>query len=829
MARRIRGAGDLADMLLAALIVGAPLAAGSWKLQVLPVLMLLAVVAWTSTIASSARRGSSVRVGLLYVVLSAFAAYTALQAVTLPQSILAALSPHANQLQVATAGTTGGGPLSYEPGATWREAAKLVLYALVAQIAQERSRVQGVRPRVAIPILWAGLAAAAIALVHRALGIRRLFGLIDTLTSPQEMTTTFANPNHAAGFMALVTLTGIGLGLSARGSRERTVYLLLAVASAYASVSSASKGGIGALAIGLAVFVAGMLVRRDRRRLGPLPVVIAVASIIGVLVALWNVNALVDLLEPQGHQDSWGLVEKSAAMKDAIPMIGGHWPTGIGRGAYVSVYTLYKTSPLQLTFAFPENIAVQLLSEWGVVAGGVALVALVVAVLRRLWRAPNPTTLGLMCGVAALVVQNLVDFSLELPGVAVPVAAAMGSASSDWRGLRLNGGRTYWLLIVFVPLFGIFATSMAFLRGDLALDTHRLQAYVSAASNNDTVPHDPTVETLVARHPASAMMSAQAAYLAELQEPPDMHAALRYANQTLYLAPTYAGGHLVAGRLLIRLGRRAQGFTELRTAWRLAGPDLLTLMDHVIQLAHTPEEVARAIPRRVDELDLISERELSRIVRRLASLGRLDWAKHLLRQNLTLDEAPQEDLYAIVLAADAATLPDVALAAASRRLGAHPEDVQTRMVTARIELRRGNAAAARELLDGLRVDGPDMLLMLELRLRMEIDARDLAAAQETLKALRARVMNTRDEIKLATFEAELLQKTGDPLRALQTLDQALDRWPNDIELRVYRAEVLLDQNLTQAALSDLEFVLHRSPNHARAIHLTEIMKQGNRR
>ena len=833
-------AGWVADVSLATLIVLAPLAAGSWKLEILPLLLALATVGWVAVGAGVGSKHRGLHLALLPAVLLGLSLYTALQAVPLPAELLGAVSPRAQALRAFVQGDGGAGPLSYEPGATWREATKLVLYALVAQLALERARAHDIRDRVAIPLVAAGLAAAAVAVLHRVLGIERLFGLIDTITSPRQMLTTFVNPNHAAGFMVLTTLTAVGLAVDAKDTVRKVAFLAAAALAAAVSVLSLSKGGIGALLFGLALFGLAFAWHRRRRRHGrsgyevrtnSLPVV-AVALLVPVAALLWRLEDLVALLEPNGDGEGLGLVEKAAALQDALPMIREHLAAGIERGAFVSVYTIYTSSSLQLTFAFPENIAAQMVGEWGLAVGGLALVALVTAVLARLLDARRPIRLAMLCGVAAVLIQNLVDFSLELPGMAVPVAAVLGAASAERKGTRRVSGRRPWVwaVIVIAPLWGALTCAMAFSAGDLPRDLDALLAEIRQVLAKGPAPDAAAVEARVARHPASALMAAQAAYLEELRTPPDLAAALGYANRTLYLAPTYAGGHLVAGRLLIRAGARAQGFVELRRAWALSGADTLAqYVDHVLELARTPEEVALAIPRRDPALDVLDEREVARVARRLVERGRAGWGRRLLQDHVEIGTIPQSDLRQVAVAADATAAIDLALAVTERMLAERPDDHATRLLAAQVAFRHGRREAARALLSGLDAAGSDRADLLSLRLRLEIEEGDFEAAQLSLKSLRAHAEpGAAQETELALLERRLFLQAGQPARALDALDAALARRPGSVELRIARAALLLEQGRPEAARSDLQHVITRRPDHPEAHRLLQAVQDAQR-
>jgi tetratricopeptide (TPR) repeat protein len=104
---------------------------------------------------------------------------------------------------------------------------------------------------------------------------------------------------------------------------------------------------------------------------------------------------------------------------------------GIGRGAFATVYPAYKAEPAQLTFAYVENEWLQLPVDLGL--AGVAVVALFawafVAAARR--RDLSRPLAGALAGAGAVAAQNLFDFGLEIPGVAIPFALVLGVASRE--------------------------------------------------------------------------------------------------------------------------------------------------------------------------------------------------------------------------------------------------------------------------------------------------------------------------------------------------------------------------------------------------------------
>src|SRR5205085_2205423 len=139
-------------------------------------------------------------------------------------------------------------------------------------------------------------------------------------------------------------------------------------------------------------------------------------------------------------------------------------------------------------------------------------------------------------------------------------------------------------------------------------------------------------------HPANPMISAELAYYAEISRPPEFQEAFRFTNQTLYLAPTWAEEHLAAGRLLVRIGKRAQGFESMRRAWALADSERQRgFIRQIAMLARSPDEVFEAIPRRDEVLDVADEEQLAIGARELVLMGRRTWANDLFGRIESID------------------------------------------------------------------------------------------------------------------------------------------------------------------------------------------------
>lgn len=831
---------------LALVIVAAPLISGGWPLAALPLHLGLAALAWTLVVLRRWRADRSVSIPLLSLCLGALAAFTALQALPAASALTPWLSPAAAEVQAFVGADRLG--LGYEPGAAWREAAKLVVYALVAASAHMVARRRGTRPVLAA-VCVTGAASVLAALAHRLLVLDAQWGVLEGARAARTLGTTFPNPNHASAFLGLTAMVAVGLGVDAERRGARWGFLALAAGLAAASVVEPSKGGILSLGVGLLAFGGLWWYRSRRDGQVSLPLVLG-ALLLPLVGVIWRLDAVVREFGVGERAAALGLVEKMAAVQNAWPIVMEHPWVGIGRGAYISVYPRYQSSELQLTFAFPENIAAQLLSEWGVLVGGAALLGLLLAVALRLARIRRPHEIAAVAGVAATIVHDFVDFSLEIPGVAIPAVAILGAITPGRRSrtsadgsasirLRFGSGRRWEpirvdlsrgagaaALAALPVMAGVVFTIQALRGGDIRADVAWVRAHAERVAGGAPVD-EAQLRLRTERHPTNALLAAQLAYLREVQDPPDLRGALAAVNRALFLAPNYADAHLLAGRLLMRAGHRRQALEELRRAWTLSRTRADVLAT-AVRWGRTPDELEHAVPRVDPALDRLDGVEAARLAFALVSAGRVDAARALLGRLPPVEALDQAELSSVSRVALSAGLPDLALAAARRGAQLRPGDGAVQLTFARLAHRAGRVDEARRIAAAVDPETVDPVELLELRFRLALEAEDRAAASARLEDLRRALPLTREsQTQLALREARLHLADGRPDRAVPVLARAIDWSPSDPTVRMTRAQVFERLGRLGEARVDAEAVLRRDPGHAGAKKLLRRLDVSN--
>jgi O-antigen ligase len=183
-----------------------------------------------------------------------------------------------------------------------------------------------------------------------------------------------------------------------------------------------SRSGIACLA--LATVMAGAVVYRRQRQAHARALVAATFSIFLLGTIAW---AGVDNLVFKFRSPDQGLAATAgrlSAWTDTLAIIRASPLTGTGFNTYGTSMQVYQTSPHTTLFQEAHNDYLQLAAEGGLLVGIPILCTLgvfIVLVQRRFREAPHDGTtywlrVGAVVGLAAIALQSLVEFSLQMPG-----------------------------------------------------------------------------------------------------------------------------------------------------------------------------------------------------------------------------------------------------------------------------------------------------------------------------------------------------------------------------------------------------------------------------
>ena len=246
----------------------------------------------------------------------------------------------------------------------------------------------------------------------------------------------FVNPNHYAGFLAL--LAPIPLALAVNRYRQRhwlraLLNLLELLLMLGAVMVSFSRGGLLAIAgaLSVALLVASrQLTRRSRLSLAAVTALAALLLLLGA-VSQPKVRArLATLRDP--IQTSSGQ-HRLAAWRDALPILW-HYPLmGAGGNAFRTVYPQHRRTTEMAYREFAENEYLQTLTDLGLI-GALLIGLLLAAALWPLARSTSPprappdaTQAAITAGViTAAAIHGLFEFVLHLPVYELVLATVVG-------------------------------------------------------------------------------------------------------------------------------------------------------------------------------------------------------------------------------------------------------------------------------------------------------------------------------------------------------------------------------------------------------------------
>jgi hypothetical protein len=396
--------------------------------------------------------------------LALIAAAASLQLLPLPTSVREAISPATDRLLGEYAvgyAASAMRPLSIDPGATVIALIFLVSLGTFFVGLIVRSSRRGIDD-VVLTVTVVGAVIAIAALVQRASGTERVYGVWEPLLPTAVPYGPFVNRNHFAGWMLMalpfVLASGVAQLRADSGRRDargtlvwlgspQASWVLLAwgvsIVMGLALVLSLSRSGIATMALAACMLCGALVVTRSRRRR---IAVVYTGIFLAVAFGWGGTQALSERFGEASHS----VRARAAVWNDAVGVVRAFPVAGTGLNTYGTSMLFFQRADPANHYAQAHNDYLQLAAEGGLLIGIPALL-LLAAVGRGMFDqltrgAVEPTRVGAIVGVAAVLLQEMTDFSLQMPGNAVLFcvlcAAALRQGGGDPAGpshLQLDG------------------------------------------------------------------------------------------------------------------------------------------------------------------------------------------------------------------------------------------------------------------------------------------------------------------------------------------------------------------------------------------------------
>jgi Tfp pilus assembly protein PilF len=793
--RCAQGLWRLAEGAVALALFFCPLAIACVHLGSIAVACALGLAAWALAALAALRSGEPFELPGPAIAFAAAAGLVALQLAPLPPALLSFLAPRSAELYAFSLGPLGAWPawrpLSLDPPATARELAKALTYLGLFLAAAQVSRSRRARSRLVATLGLSGLAVALVGFGHALVGATSLFGRFQYAQASPPFLTTFGNPNHLASFLSLACAALLARALAERDRKIATLWVFAALATGVGVLLTLSRGGIVAFAAAQAMLGTAVFLARSSERMG---MVLAPRRLVvpGAVLAVLAVSAYLAWDALAAEWASSDSVAKIQASKLALwptfwPMLREHWLTGVGRGAFQSVYQRFAPASFG-TFTHPEMIAAQ----WSLELGAPAAIALGAASAAALLRALShpgfdPERLACAVGILGVALHEFIDFGLELGGLAAPAAVAFAVATSrDERAPLLRRPAALGLSAAAALAA---AAGLAFAGPTLEEDGKAVAALYPARPADEVAA---LAARAARRHPADYyphLVAAQA-YAAERPLRPDR--LMGFAGRAMYLKPSEPAAHRLAALALRSVGRFAQARVEYRLA--LQGGDSGALQE-ITRVFRTAPELLDAVPD--------TETFLAALADQLLAEGKLEAAESVAGEAIARHGERAPALLRLAQVAQRRHDPDAAEQLGLRLDAAAPERPEGLQVRVHARLARGDRGGAIRLMEeeGLRRFGSDAGVSLTLA-ELKLAAGDTRGAREVLRRIPAG-LEVGVRVHALSLEASAAEAEGQGSKAAHTMRTAVALQPDNAGLRYAYALLLervgrLDQAVEEA-------------------------------
>jgi hypothetical protein len=751
--------------------------------------------------------------------------WTALQAIPLPIEWLRALAPHTADVWTRARGLVGAplsspAPISLDPHATHVEILRGTTYlsALLAALkVAERSR--GVRA-VERAIVVAAAFVVIATVVHATLGLRKVYGIYEPLSPiAYAHVAPLLNPNHLSGYLNLGLCVAFASALSPAPCAPRPLLGAVCLLIVPVVVWLGSRAGVATMVLGL-LLVAGLTVRGRRMTASAaatqLVVVVALLGGVGLLVLGTFAEARAGLADTD-------VTKLETFRQVAARMVPAYPWFGAGRGAFESTFPEFRSGQDYVVFTHAENVLLQWASEWGLPVALFSAGAIAWALRPKTMLARPTPPIGPWVALAVVGLHNLLDFSIEVPGVMVALvacAAIVTGGVADRRPSR-RAAQGVRRLALAVPGFVLAACAVAVpgRAHDLTMERARAQKALDAASDLDL---ERQLDAAILAHPAEPYFPYVGALAAFRRHRPDE--VVGWAGRALERAPVYPPAHLLLARHF-RGRSRSQALLHYRIAAEqdprlagtvgLEGAALVQSVDDAMSLAPNGArgdqvllEVAEALvptfPATVAQIDEI-------IALRVASAP----APHLRAARAAVMDLEAGDA-APWCASDRRRCEAGAIDLARRAQAVATDRCEPYELEAKVMILAGDRDAAVTLLMKAADRVRDTAGCLRHAAEFAIEAQNDVLAQQAIERLANASCSTESEcIELLLAAARLEDARGFGGRALILYKRAMDRAPDRDDLAELVATRAAAAGVKATAIDAYERLARRHPEEPR--------------
>jgi O-antigen ligase len=319
-------------------------------------------------------------------------------------------------------------------------------------------------------VISVGLGVAMLGIIQKSLPAGMIYGFWQP-TSGRDPFGPFVNRNHFAGWMLMAIPLAMGyfisrlavgmrsvrpswrqrvLWLSSSGASEIIVIAVAILVMAISLFMTLSRSGIISFVAAIAIFWA-CLVRREITKMRYVLASLCLCAVLAIAIGTAGISLVSWRFVNRDMSDLDGRI---GAWSDAWHVARRFPLVGTGLNTYGIAMSFYQTADLARHYQQAHNDYLQLAAEGGALICIPVLMAVILlgGAIRRRFRESLPRTseywirVGAVIGILAVAIQEVGDFSLQMPGnaalfsVLAGVALKLTSTSRDSHPMLYRGG-----------------------------------------------------------------------------------------------------------------------------------------------------------------------------------------------------------------------------------------------------------------------------------------------------------------------------------------------------------------------------------------------------
>ncbi|GAB4301207.1 MAG: hypothetical protein Kow0090_16750 [Myxococcota bacterium] len=565
------------------LIIFCPLAVGGvtwWALAIFEFGVVLALV-----LALKYRHFYLWKFSYTVILGALFLLFICLQLIPLPPQLISLLIPNADEwYRVVFKGKEVGGdyawmPVSFAPIHTLIESAKTAAYLGFFLLALNLFRKKRGDHKPLIAVAVAGFIGFWIGLFQTLLEADSILGFYEMqYKKPFLFMSTFVNANHQGTFYGAAGLVALGFALSRKYTGSiKTLFFIISVSSFIGLWLTLSRGAISLFFPSLVLF----WFLHSHKDKTPAP---KNAIIFGVLLALTLFGAfylaLAEIIEEMLTVLPWypkADYSKVTLVASSLSIVGDFPLFGVGRGAFPLVYPHYSDSAFYGRIpASVESIPAQIILDMGIPFGAFLLASIFYVIGRNIYQKLsdlNSIDVGVISAFFFLVLHNLLDFGLELPGIMAIALVLWAHIERERRRDNKSqefikpGAKRLWLggLAALIAILGFLSS---FYKDKTLFDCQQRLHRLAISPNTHHDEFSEAFEEAKYHYPTDYFIYNSAAIYA-LNHPSDkamFNSVLRNINISFYNAPNIWYTRILSGNYFLAIKKISQALVEYEVA-----------------------------------------------------------------------------------------------------------------------------------------------------------------------------------------------------------------------------------------------------------------------